>query len=108
MPYLADGAETQRLNQQAVAPLLDRIGPAIILTHSQSGPFGWLIADARPKLVKAVVAVEPAGPPLENAAFQKTDIAAVDEIASPACGPDAALEVLSPDVFTDPPARSGF
>ena len=40
-----------------------------ILTHSQSGPFGWLIADARPQLVKAVVAVEPAGPPFENAVF---------------------------------------
>jgi pimeloyl-ACP methyl ester carboxylesterase len=53
VPYLADGAETQRLNQQAAAALLDRIGPAIILTHSQSGPFGWLIADARPKLVKS-------------------------------------------------------
>ena len=67
VPYLADNAQTQRLNQQAVAALLDRIGPAIILTHSQSGPFGWLIADARPKLVKAVVAVEPAGPPFQNA-----------------------------------------
>jgi pimeloyl-ACP methyl ester carboxylesterase len=49
-------------NGNVPAALLDRIGPAIILTHSQSGPFGWLIADARPKLVKAVVAVEPAGP----------------------------------------------
>jgi pimeloyl-ACP methyl ester carboxylesterase len=67
VPYLADNAQTQRLNQQEVAALLDRIGPAIILTHSQSGPFGWLIADARPKLVKAVVAVEPAGPPFQNA-----------------------------------------
>jgi pimeloyl-ACP methyl ester carboxylesterase len=46
--------------------LLDKIGPAIVLTHSQSGPFGWLIADARPSLVKAVVAIEPSGPPFEN------------------------------------------
>jgi pimeloyl-ACP methyl ester carboxylesterase len=45
---------------------LDRIGPAIILTHSQSGPFGWLIADARPNLVKAIVALEPSGPPFED------------------------------------------
>jgi pimeloyl-ACP methyl ester carboxylesterase len=69
VPYLADNAQTQRLNQHAAAALLDRIGPAIILTHSQSGPFGWLIADARPKLVKAVVAVEPAGPPFQNTVF---------------------------------------
>jgi pimeloyl-ACP methyl ester carboxylesterase len=57
--------ETQRRNQEAGAALLDKIGPAIVLTHSQSGPFGWLIADARPGLVKAIVAVEPAGPPFE-------------------------------------------
>jgi pimeloyl-ACP methyl ester carboxylesterase len=66
VPYLAYNAETQQLNDRALEALLDRIGPAIILTHSQSGPFGWLIADARPKLVKAVVAVEPAGPPFQN------------------------------------------
>jgi pimeloyl-ACP methyl ester carboxylesterase len=58
---------TQQRNQDAGAALLDKIGPAIILTHSQSGPFGWLIADVRPKLVKAVIAVEPSGPPFENA-----------------------------------------
>jgi pimeloyl-ACP methyl ester carboxylesterase len=58
--------ETQQRNQAAGAALLDKIGPAIILTHSQSGPFGWLIADARPQLVKAVIAIEPAGPPFEN------------------------------------------
>jgi pimeloyl-ACP methyl ester carboxylesterase len=58
--------ETQRQNQNAGAALLDKIGPAIVLTHSQSGSFGWLIADARPSLVKAVVAIEPSGPPFEN------------------------------------------
>src|SRR5215467_9128615 len=57
--------ETQKRNQDAGAALLDRIGPAIILTHSQSGPFSWLIADARPQLVKAIIALEPAGPPFE-------------------------------------------
>jgi pimeloyl-ACP methyl ester carboxylesterase len=58
--------ETQRRNQDAGAALLDKIGPAIVLTHSQSGPFGWLIADARPQLVKAIIAIEPSGPPFEN------------------------------------------
>jgi pimeloyl-ACP methyl ester carboxylesterase len=57
--------ETQQRNQDAGAALLDKIGPAIVLTHSQSGPFGWLIADARPALVKAIVAIEPSGPPFE-------------------------------------------
>ena len=68
---LASNAETQRHNQRAGAALLDRIGPAIILTHSQAGPFGWLIADARPKLVKGIVAIEPSGPPFENAVTGK-------------------------------------
>jgi pimeloyl-ACP methyl ester carboxylesterase len=53
----------EELNRNAGAALLDKIGPAILLTHSQSGPFGWEIADARPNLVKAVVAIEPNGPP---------------------------------------------
>ena len=56
---------TQQRNQEAGAALLDKIGPAIVLTHSQSGPFGWLIADARPQLVKGIIAVEPGGPPFE-------------------------------------------
>ena len=39
------------------------VGPAIVLTHSRSGPFGWLVADARPDLVRAILAIEPNGPP---------------------------------------------
>jgi pimeloyl-ACP methyl ester carboxylesterase len=64
--YLASYARTQKLVQDAGVALLDKIGPVVLLTHSQAGPFGWLIADARPKLVKGIIAVEPAGPPLEN------------------------------------------
>ena len=60
---IANAAETEQLNKTAGGALLDQIGPAIILTHSQSGPFGWQIADARPNLVKGIVAVEPSGPP---------------------------------------------
>jgi hypothetical protein len=44
------------------AELLDVIGPAILITSSAAGPAGWLIADARPNLVQAVVALEPLGP----------------------------------------------
>jgi len=60
-----DVEATQQRNKDAAAALLDKIGPAIVLTHSQSGPYGWLIADARPALVKAVIAIEPGGPPFE-------------------------------------------
>ena len=57
------------LNRNAGAALLDKIGPSILLTHSQSGPFGWGIADLRPELVKAVVAIEPSGPSFYEAAM---------------------------------------
>jgi pimeloyl-ACP methyl ester carboxylesterase len=64
--FLTSNAETQKLVQDAGAALLDRIGPAVLLTHSQSGPFGWLIADARPDLVKGIIAIEPSGPPFQD------------------------------------------
>jgi len=65
-PSLTSFPRQQELNRDAGAALLDRIGPAILLTHSQSGTFGWLVADARPSLVKAIVAMEPSGPPVHD------------------------------------------
>jgi pimeloyl-ACP methyl ester carboxylesterase len=47
--------------QRNGAELLDKIGPAIIMTHSAGGPFGFYVMEARPKLVKGVVVVEGAG-----------------------------------------------
>jgi pimeloyl-ACP methyl ester carboxylesterase len=52
------GMEIQTNMQNAVAALLDKIGPAIVITHSQSGTMGFAIADARPNLVKALVTME--------------------------------------------------
>lgn len=65
---LASDSETQELAKAAGAALLDRIGPAVLVTHSQAGLLGWVIAEARPALVKAIVAIEPSGPPFHNAA----------------------------------------
>jgi pimeloyl-ACP methyl ester carboxylesterase len=67
-PSLTSFPRQQELNRDAGAALLDRIGPAILLTHSQSGTFGWLVADARPMLVKAIIAMEPSGPPVYDSA----------------------------------------
>ena len=64
---IADLGMIEQLNRDAGIALLDKIGPAIVLTHSQSGTFGWALADARPTRVKAVVAIEPSGPPFYDA-----------------------------------------
>lgn len=63
---IADVNVIEKLNRAAGIALLDRIGAAILLTHSQSGPFGWQLADARPKLVKGILAIEPNGPPFHE------------------------------------------
>ena len=62
-PMLADLAASQRLDADRLVQLLDRIGPAVLLTHSAGAPGGWLAADARPDLVVALLALEPMGPP---------------------------------------------
>lgn len=64
---IASAVETQSLVKTAGTALLDRVGPAIVVTHSQAGPFGWILADARRSAVKAIVAIEPNGPPFQNA-----------------------------------------
>ncbi len=69
-PSLVDFPTQQRLNRDAGIALLDKIGPAVLLTHSQSGTFHWPIADARPNLVKAIIAVEPNGPPVYETEFK--------------------------------------
>jgi pimeloyl-ACP methyl ester carboxylesterase len=70
---LESAVETQTLVQADGAALLDKIGPAILITHSQSGAFGWLLADARPETVKAIIAMEPSGPPFRDAVFDENE-----------------------------------
>jgi pimeloyl-ACP methyl ester carboxylesterase len=69
-PSLVDFPLQQALNRDAAVALLDRIGPAILLVHSQSAAFAWPIADRRPGLVKALLAVEPSGPPAHDVDFK--------------------------------------
>ena len=69
LPAIGDFTEQQVLNRDALLALLDRIGPAILLVHSQAGAFGWPVADAKPDLVKAILAIEPNGPPFHGTEF---------------------------------------
>lgn len=60
---LSSFPEQERCMKVAGIALLDKIGPAILIAHSQAGTFGWSWTDARPELVKALVQIEPKGPP---------------------------------------------
>jgi pimeloyl-ACP methyl ester carboxylesterase len=72
-PMQTDLPAVHRDMARVGAALLDRIGPAILMTHSAGGPFGWMVADRRPELVKAILAVEPFGPPFTEGPFGTLD-----------------------------------
>lgn len=56
----AGGDEASReLNATNLVALLTKIGPSVLICHSQSGQYCWRTAARRPDLVKAVVAYEP-------------------------------------------------
>jgi pimeloyl-ACP methyl ester carboxylesterase len=92
MPSIQNFTLQQELNRDAILALLGKIGPAILLTHSQSGAFGWPVADARPDLVKAILAVEPNGPPFFD----------VENVAAPDWFRDAKAEARPWGVTADP------
>ncbi len=48
------------VNTNAVAALFDKIGPGVLVTHSQSGGLGWRVA-LKTKNIRAIVSYEPGG-----------------------------------------------
>ena len=48
------------VNTKAVAALFDKIGPGVLITHSQSGTLGWRTA-MKNRNIKAVASYEPGG-----------------------------------------------
>ena len=75
---------------------MQRIGPAILLTHSRSGAIGWVIADDVPNLVKGIVAVEPSGPPFYD----------VPPLSGTAPKPSRAWGIAFDHLTYDPPVTS--
>ncbi len=71
--FLKSDLETETLVQKAGAALLSEIGEATLITHSQAGNFGWIIAEKCPELVNAIIAIEPIGPPFQNVAIENED-----------------------------------
>ncbi len=87
------------LTADAMVALLDTIKtPVIILSHSQGGPAGWLIADARPNQVKAIVTVEPAAPPIKGVDTAK--------LAYTNGGGGLSWGVTSSPIHYDPPIQN--
>jgi pimeloyl-ACP methyl ester carboxylesterase len=63
----------EKLFSDALIQLLDLIGkPVVMLVNSGYAPSGWVAADARPKLIKGIIAVEPWAPPIENMELGQT------------------------------------
>ncbi|MFC0387457.1 alpha/beta fold hydrolase [Muricoccus vinaceus] len=80
---------TDELTLEAYGALLDRVGPSVVMVHSQGGFFGWRAAQERPDKVRALVLVEPA---------------AVGDIAKAAALKDIPMLVLYGD-YIDGDAR---
>ena len=53
-----DDLIAEATNAAAYTALVDYLNQTVyLLTHSQAGPFGWRVGDARPNLVKKIVAL---------------------------------------------------
>ena len=55
---MANNEITQNLWRSRGALLLDDIGPSILVTHGDGATFAWVTAQARPALVRGIVAIE--------------------------------------------------
>jgi hypothetical protein len=78
---------------ESVVQLLDLIGqPVVLMVNSGVASSGWVVADARPKLVKGILAAEPVAPPVENAERGST-------------GPGRLWGVTSLPIHYDPPIK---
>ena len=69
-PDFKDRTLREVLNREAGVALLDKIGPAILMAHSQAGIYSWGIANDRPKSVKGMIMIEAAGSAFHEVALK--------------------------------------
>lgn len=105
-----DTSVTPQMQQAALTAVLEKTGPAILMSHSASGPNGFAVAKARPDLVKAIVAIEPTGCPTDEAdikgVFAKIPVFAVFADQIPTRGPWVGW-AASCDTFVKASAAAG-
>jgi pimeloyl-ACP methyl ester carboxylesterase len=92
-----DAVGTHKFWASSGAQLLEKTGPAIVMVHSAGGPFGYIVANERPGLVKAIVNVEGGGAPFSGGnAWGLTDIPLVYDppVTDPAQLKDGTPRVL--------------
>ena len=68
-PDFKDRVVREKFNRPAGVALLDKIGPAILMAHSQAGIYAFGIANDRPNLVKGMIMVEAAGSPFHEITY---------------------------------------
>lgn len=98
--FLTDLPTTHAIWAELAGELLDKIGPSIVMAHSMGGPFSWIAANARPQLVKGILAIEPNGPPMGNLQW---GVAASPLAYDPPAATPADLKT-----FTQAPPRPGY
>ena len=79
-------ADYRRQMGRTVSELFQMTGPGVLITHSNSGQYGWEAAMAQPDLVRAVIGYEPgayAFPEGERPADIPSGIASVNEGMQP-------------------------
>jgi hypothetical protein len=110
IPSMVDRRRQVQMNVDALVALLDKIGPAILMVHSQSGSYPWRVSQLRPAQVKGIVALEPTGPPVHDIDFHGgpnwfTDVAALKSYGiidipidyAPAVTPQSPLQFVQQD-----------
>jgi pimeloyl-ACP methyl ester carboxylesterase len=65
---------TDSASVSAYTALIERIGPSAIIAHSQSAHFAFRVAAARPREVRAIVAIEPTVLPVEEAVAAMAEV----------------------------------
>ncbi len=95
---LKNTALTQQMIRNAAEDLLEKTGPVILVCHSQSGPFAWILGNDHPDKIKAMISIEPSGPPFTNV---QTGAPLVDKDGNP-----TNYGICSVPLDFDPPLQS--